>query len=83
MVAKYVKEYHTTSTKSPVGPSTTDLSYESNSIVKTSLSNRKLSQNLKFEQFARNIRTAHPATNSPRSSAVIAEPSATRSNVTA
>ena len=34
MVAKYVKEYHTTSTKSPVDPSTTDLSCEPNSIVK-------------------------------------------------
>lgn len=34
MVVKYVKEYHTTSTKSPVDPSTTDLSYEPNSIVK-------------------------------------------------
>ena len=35
IVAKYVKEYHTTSAKSPVDPSITDLSYEPNSIVKT------------------------------------------------
>ena len=35
IVAKYVKEYHTTSVKSPVDPSITDLSYEPNSIVKT------------------------------------------------
>ena len=34
MVAKYVKEYHATPTESPVDPSTTDLSYEPNSIVK-------------------------------------------------
>ena len=35
IVAKYVKEYRTTSVKSPVDPSITDLSYEPNSIVKT------------------------------------------------
>ena len=35
IVAKYVKEYHTTSVKSPVDPYVTDLSYEPNSIVKT------------------------------------------------
>ena len=35
IVAKYVKEYHTTSVKSPVDPSITDLSYDPNSIVKT------------------------------------------------
>lgn len=35
IVAKYAKEYHITSVKSPVDPSVTDLSYEPNSIVKT------------------------------------------------
>lgn len=35
IVAKYVKEYHTTSTKSPVDSTITDLSYEPNSIVET------------------------------------------------
>ena len=35
IVAKYVKDYCTTSVKSPVDPSVTDLSYEPNSVVKT------------------------------------------------
>lgn len=48
VVAKYVKEYHTTSVKSPVEPSVTDLSYEPDSIVKSITQQQKTLSDLEI-----------------------------------